>query len=250
MTEDNYHDFAERYDLFFPTFGKHPPEVRRFFRRVFKQHNVRRVLDCACGTGHDLVLLDSLGCDVAGSDVSPSMLARARKNLRDVGLKIALCRADYRNLPRHFKARFDAVVCLSSSIFEMPNDAEVLEALVSMRGVLRDGGILVLTQGTTDRQWRQKPRFILAADRRDFSRLFVIDYFRRGARYNIIDILHGSPRPEIRVWSIDYPNIVLRDGLERLLGRAGFRKIDFYGTYRLDPYNKKTSNVLIAIACK
>lgn len=51
-------------------------------------------------------------------------------------------------------------VCGPFSIALVVDEANVLLAFGSMRGVLRDGGILVLIHGTTDRQWREKPRFL------------------------------------------------------------------------------------------
>ena len=89
------------------------------------------MLDCACGTGHDLVLFHSLGCEVVGSDISESMLAQAHKNLAERGVKVPLHQVDYRELPQHFNRPFDAVVCLSSSILHMPNESEVLRAFRS-----------------------------------------------------------------------------------------------------------------------
>jgi len=119
-----------------------------------------------------------------------------------------------------------------------------------MRQVLRHGGILVLTQGTTDKQWRDKPRFIPAVNTRDFSRLFVIDYLDQGARYNILDILHGEKARDFKVWSIEYPHMLLKDDQERLLKASGFEAVDSYGTYHFDPYDKETSDRLIIVAHK
>jgi ubiquinone/menaquinone biosynthesis C-methylase UbiE len=171
---DLYTGFADRYDLFFTRFGEHAAALVEFYRRLFAENRVQRVLDCACGTGHDLLLFHSLGCEVVGTDISEAMLAQARKNLAACGLEIPLLRVDYRELPGHFDRQFDAVMCLSTSIAHMPTEAEVLRAVGSMRGVLRDGGLLVLSQGTSDRQWRDKPRFVLAVNTPDFSRLFVM----------------------------------------------------------------------------
>ena len=227
MTHNWYRGFAERYDLFFNRFGEHDPVVFGFFRKLFSENQVHSVLDCACGTGQDLHLFHSLGCVVFGSDISASMLAQAEKNLTECGVRIPLKKADYRELPQHFGRQFDAVVCLSTSIAEMPNESEVLRALRSMREVLRDGGILVLTQGTTDKQWQEKRRFILAANRKDFSRLFVIDYFDGGARFNVLDIFHGEEASDFKVWSIDYAQILLRDDQERMLKASGFGVLDF-----------------------
>jgi glycine/sarcosine N-methyltransferase len=250
MTHDLYESFADRYDLFFDRFGEHDPVCVEFFRQLFADNQVRSVLDCACGTGNDLGLFHSLGCEVFGSDISESMLAQAHTNLAERGVKVPLQKADYRELPQHFSRQFDAVACLSSSILHMPNESEVLRAFRSMREVLREGGILVLTQGTTDKQWAEKPRFILAVNTQEFSRLFVMDYFDQGARYNILDIFHSEEARDFKVWSVDYPHMLLKDDQERLLKASGFGAVDFYGTYHFDPYDKEASGRLIAVAHK
>ena len=151
MPRDMYEGFAERYDRFHAEFGTHDPALAGFFHRLFARHQVQSVLDCACGTGHYLPLFHSLGCQVVGSDLSKAMLAQAQKNLAGYGLEVPLHEVDFRELPSYFDRRFDAVMCLSSSILHMPTEADVLRAFRSMRDVLRAGGILVLTQGTTDR---------------------------------------------------------------------------------------------------
>lgn len=248
MPEDLYRDFAERYDRFHGAFGEHDPAVVAFFRELFDRHGVRSVLDCACGTGRDLHLFHSLGCDVVGTDISESMLAQAARNLAEQGLQVPLYSADYRELPQHFDRSFDAVVCLSSSILHMPDEAEVLRALTSMRRVLRDGGILVLSQGTTDKQWRDKPRFILAVSDSDFTRLLVIDYLGQGARYNVLDIWHGEADRDFKVWSVEYPLVLLQAHQERLLKSAGFADVTCYGSYTSEPYDPETSERLIIVA--
>ncbi|UCD57841.1 MAG: class I SAM-dependent methyltransferase [Candidatus Hydrogenedentota bacterium] len=250
MADDLYEGFAERYDFFLGKFGEHEPEHAGFFRRLFAENQVRSVLDCACGTGRDLHLFHSLGCEVFGADISDSMLAQALKNLTECGLKTPLEKADYRELPQHFTRRFDAVVCLSGSILHMHDEGEVRRAFKSMREVLSDNGILVLTQRTTDKLWKEKPRFILSVNTKTFSRVVAIDYFDRGARYNILDIFHSKEARDLKVWSVDYPRIWLKGDQERLLRASGFETVDFYGTYRLDPYDKEMSDLLIAVAHK
>lgn len=250
MTDDLYAGFADRYDRFRGEFGQHDPEQASFFRQLFGRHGVRTILDCACGTGQHLHLFHSIGYQVTGSDISPSMLAQARKNLAGAGIEVPLHQADYRALPGRLTTRFDAVTCLSSSLLHMQDDDQVFLALRSMRAVLRKGGILVLTQGTADRQWAEKPRFILAANTSDFSRLFVIDYLDAGARYNIVDIHHGGDRAELEVWSVEYPRVLLHDDQKRLLRVTGFAPVEFFGSYRFEPYDKEQSRMLIAVAQK
>lgn len=250
MSKDEYRNFAEHYDLFFEKFDEHEPDYRTFFQKLFVENKIHLVLDCACGTGHDIQLFHSLGCEVVGSDISDAMLAMAKKNLKDLSLKIPLHKFDYRVLHKHFKQKFDAVACLSSSVLHMPNKKEVIRAFLSMHRILRHNGMLVLTQGTTDKQWRSKPRFILSSSNKAVSRLFVIDYKESGARYNVLDIRHDQPKADLKAWCIDYAQILLKDDYSKLLQLAGFRKIRFYGSYKFEPYSKKESDTLIVVAHK
>jgi len=248
MNTDAYKDFAETYDLSFGPFGEHDPQVVEFFHQLFAENDISSVLDCACGTGRHLDLFYSLGCEVTGSDISEAMLAQAEKNLAEHGLEIPMRKADFRDLPNYFEQRFDSVVCLSAIGF-MPDESECLKAFKSMFEVLRDGGILVLTTIPTDRQWKEKPRFHLVTNTRDFSRLFVIDYEGHAARYNILDIFHSEERCELKEWSSEL-RVFLRDDQERMLKAASFRWVDFYGSFYYTPYNKEISDSLIAVAYK
>lgn len=246
---DSYAGLADRYDLFFDDWDRPPEAEVAFYRGLFAERGVRRVLDCACGTGHDLALFARLGCEVTGADVSGAMLAGARRNLAERGIDAKLVRADYRELPRHFPGTFDAVTCLASSILHMGDEAELLRALRSMRGVLREGGVLVMTQGTTDRQLAERPRFLLVRDDAAATRLFAVDYLEpRGVRYHIIDVCRAGGEATLRVWSTEYPRVWLRDDYLRNLATAGFRETMTYGGYDGSPYDPATSHRLIVVA--
>lgn len=245
---DPYANFAERYDLFFGAFDEHDPRKVEFFRQLFERHGVKRILDCACGTGRDLHLFSKLGVEAFGSDVSPSMLAQAERNLASHGLQVPLAEVDYRELPFTFATRFDAVVCLASAHFEMPDENELTRAFTSMRDVLRPGGVLVVSSGMSDKTWHEKPRFIPEVNRDDFTRLFVIDYLDTGARFNVLDLPHSGEENVMHVWSITYKKIFLHDDVEMSLKRAGFSSCTFYGSHLFEPYEKKASQMLIAVA--
>jgi glycine/sarcosine N-methyltransferase len=246
--DDPYERFAERYDLFFGPFNEHEPRKVEFFRQLFERHEVKSVLDCACGTGRDLHLFSTLGVEVLGSDVSAAMLAQAERNLGTYGLRIPLEQVDYRELRFTFAREFAAVVCLSSAHFEMPDEHELTRAFASMRSVLKPGGVLVLTSGMSDKTWNDKPRFIPEVNRDDFTRLFVIDYLGRGARFNVLDLTHHGADNVMNVWSITYKRVYLHDDVERSLGEAGFSSRTFYGSYLFEPYRKESSQMLITVA--
>ena len=76
MASDPYESFAERYDWM----TQKDPEREAFFGQLFQNHNIVGVLDCAFGTGIDLIMFHSFGCNVVGSDLSNAMLCHARSS--------------------------------------------------------------------------------------------------------------------------------------------------------------------------
>ena len=70
---DAYKGFAERYDWWHT--GKGNPAREEFYRKLFAEHDVTTVLDCACGTGWNVIMFHSLGFKAFGSDLSDAMLA-------------------------------------------------------------------------------------------------------------------------------------------------------------------------------
>jgi glycine/sarcosine N-methyltransferase len=245
MLEDPYSDLAERYDwMLFSNLVRDD-----FFRRLFEIHNVTTVLDCACGTGSDLILFNSFGCDVHGADLSEAMLAQAREKLSDANLSIPIKKADFRDLAEHFKSNFDAVVCLSNAINEPLQDDKTLRALRNMRAILRDGGILVFDQGQTDATMKKPPRFDPIVNERDYSRLFVIDYFENKMEVHMFDFIHTESERDFRHNSF-HIRIRLKDSWDLILREAEFTKIEYFGDWQFTPYDKEHSRRLIAVAHK
>jgi hypothetical protein len=49
------------------------------------------------------------------------------------------------------------------------------------------------------------------------------------------------------VWTAELTPLLWEDQ-QRLLAEAGFRSVDFFGTFELDPYDEALSDKLIAVA--
>lgn len=106
-----------------------------------EDHQARRVLDCACGTGNVSFLLEAQGYEVTGVDLSQAMIqvALAKAQTRHSGVRF---------LQRDLAAldlaeRFDTATCLYDSL-NYVLEAEHLQAVfVAIARHLEPGGIFI-----------------------------------------------------------------------------------------------------------
>lgn len=103
----------------------------------------REVLDAACGTANSTLPLIRRGLDVSACDLSPAMVAEARRKLPDrrrVGV------ADMRALA--LEQRFDLVTCLDDGVNYLLGERDLRAGLGGLARSLRPGGLLVFDVNT------------------------------------------------------------------------------------------------------
>lgn len=240
--KDPYEKFAYDYDEFGPI-EEYLGDEKTFFNRIFTEHGVRNVLDCACGTGQHLLMLAQSGFNVWGSDYSKSMLEAAQNNLQKRNYNIPLSQCDFRFLEREFDTTFDAIVCLTNSLPHLHTDEDLLTALRSMKNRLKKNGLLVLTQGTTHFTLTL-PSIEVVVNRPDFSRVFVKEHDARFQTIHVLDLYHSTERLENNQYDIVY-RILLDEDYKRLLPQAGFTSIQIYGDYQMNGYNENSWRLIV-----
>jgi SAM-dependent methyltransferase len=110
------------------------------------------VLDCACGTGALAVGLALRGHEVVATDASPAMAARTERLAAEHGARVDSSVCTWEGLAgRGWDAAFDVVFCVGNSLAHAVGRDGRRDALRAMAGVLRAGGLLVLTSRT----WEQ-----------------------------------------------------------------------------------------------
>src|SRR3954454_9939369 len=103
----------------------------------------RDALDAACGTGNSARPLIARGLRVSACDLSPGMVAEARRKLPDprrVGV------ADMRTLD--LARRFDLVTCLDDGVNYLLGEDDLRAGLAGLTRSLRPGGLLVFDVNT------------------------------------------------------------------------------------------------------
>jgi glycine/sarcosine N-methyltransferase len=240
--EDKYKEIAAFYDAMLP-----PNAMREeFFKNHFQRNKVKRVLDCACGTGNDLLLFDKLGCNVCGSDLSEAMLSIAKRRIADKNMQISLQQADFHQLENHYSSKFDAVVCLSNAINEFDVDAG--KALRSMCSILNAGGIVIFDQGQTDSSMKNPPAYIPIVNNKDISRLFVMDYTQSIMTVQAFDFIHIEKEKKY-----DFNRSEFKIRIRLLADWQGIlhdldMQAEYYGDWDSAIYDIAKSNRLIVVA--
>jgi SAM-dependent methyltransferase len=137
---------ARLYDAIYASIRDYPREAAELDRLIQERRpGARTLLDVACGTGAHLEYLSDY--EVEGIDLDPEMLAVARERLPDVtfheGDMVAF------DLGR----RFDAVVCMFSSIGYVQTEERLRSAIGSMARHLEPGGVLVVEPWLAPEDW-------------------------------------------------------------------------------------------------
>jgi SAM-dependent methyltransferase len=130
---------AEFYDLIYSTFKDYAAETQQIAALLRRLHpRCESVLDVACGTGEHVRLLAQQGFRVDGLDLDPALLAIARQ--KHPGGRFFEADMSHFDVPH----RYDAILCLFSSIGYLRTLDRVTEALRRFRRHLAPGGLVLV----------------------------------------------------------------------------------------------------------
>lgn len=245
-----YEDGAE-YDLIHPS-----SEEARAFWTARALEAGGPALELACGSGSKLFPLAQAGLDVAGVDLSPAMLAQARRTLAalppEVQARVALHQADMRNFdlgrnfrfaflvantPAHLLTRDDFAACMACVRRHLaPGGVFMLEIFVPNLDLLKFGPDDVQPYGEYDDPTGRGRVAVLYRARYDAAT--QVRHVRMEYHYP------GQAEP---VYG-DLPmRIYFPAELDSLLHYNGFRIVAKYGDYALTPFSAQAGNQIFKL---
>ena len=142
---DFYTLVAPFYDILAGSFLRH---VRKGIVRGAEAEKCRRILDVACGTGEQAIMLAKAGIEVTGIDLSPAMLGVARGKSPPT---VAHLLGNAESLP-FGPGSFDCVA-ISLALHEMAIKTRMGTTAEILR-VLTPGGKLIVFDYATSKNWR------------------------------------------------------------------------------------------------
>ncbi|XP_020294510.1 glycine N-methyltransferase isoform X2 [Pseudomyrmex gracilis] len=162
---DQYADgkAAKVWEVFIGDTKQRTQNYRDFLVGLLRQKGCRRILDVACGTGVDSVMLLEEGFEVVSVDASDKMLKYALKSRWDRRKESAfdnwvIEEANWLTLSSDISHLvgdgFDAVICLGNSFAHMPDffgdQREQRQALANFERCVKPGGLLLIDHRNYD----------------------------------------------------------------------------------------------------
>jgi SAM-dependent methyltransferase len=223
-----------------------------FFKKLFKENKIKKVLDLACGTGHHSIFFAKSGYEVTGVDKSEEMIRIARGNAKDIS-GVKFLKESFLNVYPRLKDRFDAVICLGNSLPHLLSKKDLKKTLQNIYDLLNPEGILIIQNRNYDKILYRKIRFMPPniIDREDERIVFLrmLDFNKSRIIFNLVTF-----RQKEGTWSFQTKTTllrpILRKEIEDILKGVGFKEKKFYGDYRFSPFRRYESEDLIIFARK
>jgi SAM-dependent methyltransferase len=243
----NYHE------AYYSPKAAYPPVHVALVKNILRRHRVKRLLDAGCGPASMLREFFRTRMDLYGFDLTPEMVAEARRIMKASGRDEAkiwqgsvLSGKSYR-MPGKASRKFDAVLC--SGVFPHLEKKNENKALCAMRAALKKRGLLVL-----EARNELFSLFTLNRYSRDFFAERLIDLpqlkeklslsaFKRLQKALDASFYLDHPPPrEHEKTTPGYDAVLSRSHhplkLKEQVARAGFEKVElfFYHFHALPPF--------------
>jgi len=200
------------------------------------------ILDLACGYGRHANKLAALGHDVTGVDITEGFLEIAKKEAKEIGVKVRYILQDMREI--NFNNEFDCAISMSTA-FGYFEDDENFKVLENVSRALKKGGLFLLDLTNRDFILRNFLPYIVIEKGKDY--MIDINKFDpvEGKSYDRRVVFRNGVIKEKPFFVRQYAPTEIRD----LLNKAGLKVQKIFGNYDSSPFNINTRR-MIAIAVK
>lgn len=230
ITQTFYDRLASQYDRFYQDWDAAVREEAAFLDRLFSEHGFdrsARILDCACGIGTQAIGLAALGYSVTGSDLSAGALEQARRRADERQVTLRLEQADFRALSAVFSEQFDLILAMDNALPHMLTGEDLAQAVRSITGRLRNGGLFVASIRDYDRLLQEKPGYsapyVHKTERG--QRVLFQTWDWAGETYHFIQyLIDDEETTQISKFECDY-RATRREELASLLRESGCREV-------------------------
>ena len=160
QTQQFYDQLSGDYHLIFADWKKSVQRQGVILDKLIKKQGLNppsTLLDCSCGIGTQAIGLALQGYDVQGTDLSPKSIARARKEAKNLDLKIKFQPADFRKLSQVIKDQFEIIITCDNSLPHLLTNKDLALAIKNIYKVMKPNGLLIASIRDYDTLLKEKP---------------------------------------------------------------------------------------------
>jgi len=243
-----YQDLAENYDDM-TRYSSRISSEKKTLEQLIKKLKFKTALDAACGTGLHAILLQKLGIDVIGMDISQRMLEKAQRNAEKLGVSLPWIQSSLQNMTRSIERSFDIIFCLGNSLPHVNEKRQLKNVMKQFYQLLNPEGRVLLQTLNYDKIIDNKERIIQISKHKRVEYIRFYDFYPKKIQFNILQIDWERNPPSHSLLSTPiYP--CTKSELQQAFQSAGFNSIQYYGDLKLAKFSKARSRNLIVLAQK
>jgi len=201
----------------------------RFISGIFKDNNVKTVIDLACGTGVISEKLINNGFDIIGIDASSEMLTLAQNRLVATGGNYSLINAKMQELELTEPA--DACICCLDSINHLTDDTDVLKTFQNVYNSIKDSGLFIFDVNTVYKHQTVLNNRAYVFDEEDFFLSWDNELLNDNTVRILLDFFIFNGENYDRYSEEFFEKAYSEDLLKDMLKTAGFSEINTYGGF-------------------
>jgi SAM-dependent methyltransferase len=234
-----------------------------FFKDLFRDRGVNRLVDIGAGTGHHAIEFAKWGHHVLAVEPSDDMFVLARQNrelsqslIDGAGGSVRLIHDDSSHLEKLTPSSLDAIICSGNTLPHFFDYKDVECFFGHGFAALRSGGVLLLQLLNHGLIQERKPIILnsIVRETPQGTRLFLrlVDYPDDEPYFDIDFItLTRSPIQEWFLSEKQSSHLILEvSHIEDMLQKAGFQSIELFGDYKAKAFDECIDENVIVIASK
>ncbi len=209
--------------------------------KLFKENNIKSVLDIGCGTGDHVIELARKGFTAVGIDRSRGMISECNRKKQlvseEVKKRVKFYCGDFEEKMSNFKEKFDAALFTGNTIPHNPHRYK--EVIRKAADVLSKNGIMFFQITNFEKVLKVSKRFLSfnftkVKEEKNREYGFLEFYDEPNEKEDTILKTFAILKSDGKRWkSSGVRNslmaYVTKDNIRKILEKSGFSKISFYG---------------------
>ena len=246
MKNEQFYNVASEYYDEMISFKSALDRKREVLRKVVTG-NMKAAADLGCGTGIDAIALDGLGLKVSAFDPSDKMINQAKTNAGLAGASINFNNYSIHNIPNKFDNQFELVVSLGNTFANIAKE-KFEYSLQKCYNILSRKGVIFIQILNYHKVIREKNRIVNITRGLDQYFIRFYDFGENQIVFNILQFDKSKPSDQKLISTEIHPYSA--DDFTKMLKKAGFKNINYYGSFNFTPFDPQTSNDLIINSVK